>query len=1559
MFKEYSEKNHTELPALTIIQGGGTVKREDSDRNLMYDKSNLSNYKMVRKDDFIVHLRSFEGGLEKASSDGIISPAYHTFHSDVADSRFYYPYFRSHEFIKHKLVPHVYGIRDGRSTDIDGMKTIEIPYTSTEEQQKIGDYLESIDHHITLHQRITPYFLKINAFVWEQRKLGDSCKLNGRIGFRGYTEKDIISKEAGGVLTFSPTNIVDNKLTIECKNTYITREKYDESPEIKISNGDILFVKTGSTLGKSALVAGLKEDASINPQIVVMHVEKDTENFMSNVLITDRVMKQVAAVKIGGAVPTMTETELKNFTYFAPAEKEEKKKIGDHFRTLDNLITLHQRKPYFWNKFIVIDWEQRKLGDLVDRVTRKNQDLVSELPLTISAQYGLIDQNEFFDKRVASKDVSGYYLIENGEFAYNKSTSTDAPWGAIKRLDRYENGVLSTLYIVFGIKANNPIDSDFLVSYYSTNLWHKGIHEIAAEGARNHGLLNIAPADFFETKLMIPQDIEEQKKIGKYFEELERLITLHHHKLFIINGLKLFTAIQCKCYLLLNISNKNKKTKKEIKLMPELERVIEEKLIDQLVYGDSQWTYREDLKTEEDLWRNFKYILEQNNKDRLNGESLSDAEFEQVKNQLQFSSFYKAGEWLVGENGKVMVHVQRDTEKLHLVVMNHEHIAGGSSVYEVINQYSALKDEDDYYTVSRNRRFDVTLMINGLPMIHIELKNRQHSYMDGFNQIKKYISEGKFTGIFSAVQMFVVSNGVDTKYFAAASDTDLNAKFMSGWVDEKNNPVSDYLDFAKSVLRIPEAHEMIARYTVLDRDAKRLIILRPYQIHAIESIREASKIGKSGFVWHTTGSGKTLTSYKATRNLLMDILSLDKTIFLIDRKDLDTQTSSAFQAYANNDVIAVDKTDNVNDLKKKLKSGDRKVIVTTIQKMQILVTKRLQEDTPEYNKIKNLRIAFVVDECHRAVTPKTKRELERFFGRSLWFGFTGTPRFAENPYAQMGDLPRTTEELYGKCLHKYTIQNAIKDNAVLGFQVEHNGPKNMEDETDPSLYDNETHMLRVLDIILNKSYQKFGLQNGKGQTYEAILTTSSIQLAQKYYELLSKVKNGETDLEIDERMKQVLPDYPKFAITYSVTENEEGSHVNQEKMQKSLNDYNEMFGTKFDLSQIQSYNENLNKRLARKDKKYKSRNRQLDLVIVVDRLLTGFDAPCLSTIFIDRQPMGPHDLIQAFSRTNRIFDPNKAYGQIVTFQAPVLFKECVDNAVKLYSAGSTEVALLAEWDKVEPAFKRALSALKAVAETPDEETDMSLKELKVFAKAFQTFDRLFAQIKSFTQYDESMLEDYGITEEEYEDYVGHYQNAMTKIKLAEPDDTQTPPEAEETVDTDYELMAYSSTKIDYEYIINLIQNIVTPDEDAEAVTPEERQKQIDEVKQYIEEMRKDNPKVAAIMTTLVNEIEQDENKYKGQSIMNIVENMKHDCINQVVTDFCVTWYASKDDVMYAALHYRNGEIPNESVIKSTINYTRYKESQEKALPKFKYYSQCMAELRKILDEEIKPLITVS
>lgn len=1242
------------------------------------------------------------------------------------------------------------------------------------------------------------------------------------------------------------------------------------------------------------------------------------KNFLYRLIQTSQ-FDNMANQSSGTKMPRADWKLMSNTELFVPVNLEEQEKIAAYFDALDRLITLHQCKGRFQDKIGAFAWEQRKLGEV-----------------TIEFKSGVALQADKIEIKGAYPVYGG-----NGLRGYTSTYNHDGEFALIGRQGalcgnmNYSVGKAYFTEHAVVVKADENNDTRFIYYLLDTMQLGKYSDQSAQPGLAVNKLIKL--------ENIFPNQ-SEQVKISTYFYSLDRLITLHQQKYFCTK----FAARQIG-----NIVIRIKGTKD----MPELEAMIEKKLIDQLVYGDSQWSYRADLKTESDLWKNFKYILEQNNKDRLNGENLSEAEFEQVKNQLQFSSFYKAGEWLVGENGKVQVHVQRDTERLHLVVMNHEHIAGGSSVYEVINQYSALESEEDRKAAARDRRFDVTLLINGIPLIHIELKNRQHSYMDGFWQIKKYIGEGKFTGIFSAVQMFVISNGVNTKYFSAAGDTELNPKFISGWLDKDNNPVSDYLDFAKSVLRIPEAHEMIARYTVLDEDAKRLILLRPYQIHAIEAIRESSKNGKSGFVWHTTGSGKTLTSYKATRNLLMDIPAIDKAIFLIDRKDLDTQTTMAFQAYANNDLIDVDETDNVNDLKRKLKSDDRQVIVTTIQKMQRLVTKRLKADTPEYVKIKNRKIAFVVDECHRAVSPGTKRELERFFGRSLWFGFTGTPRFAENSYPQKGDLPRTTEELYGECLHKYTIQNAIHDNAVLGFQVEHNGPKNIEDETDSKTYDNETHMLRVLDIILNKSYHKLGFQNGKGQTYEGLLTTSSIQLAQKYYELLTRVKNGETSLKIDEKIKQVLPDFPKFAITYSVTENEEGSQVNQQKMQGALDDYNRMFGTKYEISQIQGYNGNLNKRLARKEGKYKSRREQLDLVIVVDRLLTGFDAPCMSAIYIDRQPMGPHDLIQAFSRTNRIFDKNKIYGQIITFQAPVLFKKCVDEAIKLYSAGGTKDVLPAEWDEIEPAFRKALAALRVSAQTPSEVPGMSLKEKKIFAKIFQSFDKLFAQLQSFTNYEDSMLKEYRITQEEYEDYAGHYLNVLEEIKPDKQDTPENNPE-EPIVDQDYELMAYSNTKIDYEYIINLIQNIVTPTDDAD-IRPEERQKKIEEVKQYIEDLRKENPKVADIMSNLITKIELDDTKYRGQSILHIVENMKSECVDRVITDFCITWYASKDDVMYAAMHYRNGEIPNEAAIKATVDYTSYKESQEKALPKFKYYAKMMAELRKTLEEEIKPLIMVA
>ncbi len=268
-----------------------------------------------------------------------------------------------------------------------------------------------------------------------------------------------------------------------------------------------------------------------------------------------------------------------------------------------------------------------------------------------------------------------------------------------------------------------------------------------------------------------------------------------------------------------------------------------------------------------------------------------------------------------------------------------------------------------------------------------------------------------------------------------------------------------------------------------------------------------------------------MTSYKATRNLLMDIPAIEKTVFLIDRKDLDVQTKMAFQSYADNDTIDVDDTDYVDSLIEKMADDNRQMIVTTRQKMQIMVNRRLKEGSKRYEKIKARRVAFVVDECHRAVTPQTKRDLELFFANSLWYGFTGTPVFEENSYEQKGDLPQTTEQLYGECLHSYTIKEAIHDEAVLGFMVENLGVKDLSEEEAKKVYETEDHMRKVLNVILNQSFDKFGMNNDKGRTYEAILTTNSIGKAQKYYDLMKKVKEGKDELKISDTVHKALPDF--------------------------------------------------------------------------------------------------------------------------------------------------------------------------------------------------------------------------------------------------------------------------------------------------------------------------------------------------------------------------------------------------------------------------------------------------
>ena len=985
--------------------------------------------------------------------------------------------------------------------------------------------------------------------------------------------------------------------------------------------------------------------------------------------------------------------------------------------------------------------------------------------------------------------------------------------------------------------------------------------------------------------------------------------------------------------------------------MAELESVMEKRLIDQLCCDESQWTYRPDIRTEEQLWNNFKYILEQNNKAKLNDVPLSDSEFAKIKNDLSHASFYDAGKWMVGENGKVYVHVQRGNETLHLMVMNNEHVAGGSSVYEVINQYQAFKTEDT--EGDRDRRFDVTLLINGIPFIHIELKNKKHSYMDAYRQIKKYIAEGKFHGIFSNVQMFIVSNAVDTKYFSAARDTELNKKFITGWLDKDNHPVCDYIEFARAVLKIPKAHEMITRYTVLDNDKRKLLILRPYQIHAIEAMRAASKRGKSGFIWHTTGSGKTMTSYKATRNLLMDIPAIEKTVFLIDRKDLDMQTKMAFQSYADNDTIDVDDTDYVDSLIKKMSDDNRQMIVTTRQKMQIMVNRRLKEGTKQYDKIKALKVAFVVDECHRAVTPQTKRDFEKFFNNSLWYGFTGTPIFDENSYEQKGDLAQTTEQLYGECLHSYTIKEAIHDEAVLGFMVENLGAKDLSAEDTKKVYETEEHMRKVLNVILNQSYDKFGMKNGRGETYEAILTTSSIAMAQKYYDLLKKVKEGNDELKISDDIHKALPDFPKFAITYSLSENDEASTVNQDKMKKSLIDYNEMFGSSYKIDAINAYNSNLNERLARKEKKYMDRSQQLDLVIVVDRLLTGFDAPCLSILFMDRQPMAPQNIIQAFSRTNRLFDTNKQYGQIVTFQAPKEYKDAINEALRLYSRGGGGNPIAEDWEDVKASFSISLKTIRNLAQTSADIAGLSRKQKKEFVNLFRALDHDFAHLKSFSVYEPHILDEFGFSEKEYENYAAMYKNVMEELK--KPDDS--PNQDEEPVWDDYDLVAYSKLRIDFEYIVELLRGVVESlDQSQHDFDEAEFETRIRAIREIIKEFASDNPKLGVLLTQVVDEIEKDKERFLGRDISVLINQMRYAAIDTEVRKYAEKWHLDFEDVKYEAFHFRDGELSNENKLKDSADYAAYKEETEDALPKFKFRKRMVDEFKTMLMPEILPLL---
>ena len=1015
--------------------------------------------------------------------------------------------------------------------------------------------------------------------------------------------------------------------------------------------------------------------------------------------------------------------------------------------------------------------------------------------------------------------------------------------------------------------------------------------------------------------------------------------------------------------------------------MSELESNIEKSLINQLTLGVSQWTYRPDIKNTEQLWANFRTKLNQNNIGVLRGQEITDLEMEQIKAYMaeQGASTYKAALWLAGEHGIAQIPLVREDASLgtvSLMALNNREVAGGHSSYEVINQFSP-SDAD------RDRRFDVSLLVNGIPLVHIELKNQDHPYMDAFRQIQKYCREGQFCGLFSFVQMFVVSNGTDTKYIASNINGEMGEKFLTSWVDEENKRVNGYLDFAKAALNVPMAHLMVGKYSVIDEANRRQILLRPYQIHAITKVREASRKNNSGYVWHTTGSGKTLTSYTVTKNLL-DIPSIDKTIFLIDRKDLDKQTSDDFRSYAYNDDIDIDKTENTRDLEKKLLSNTRVAIVTTIQKLQNIIRKYSSDSLDatalkKKNNLRNKRIAFVVDECHRTVSPQTKKELDDFFGEpgrpSLWFGFTGTPIFAENKREALVNLARTTEELYGPILHKYTIKEAIHDGAVLGFQIQSMGKgkeslqeialqNNLEtqdkladmSETDleklvlrrceasnQDLYNNPTHREKVVDYILNRSSGKFNINAGAGNTFEAMLTCSSIKEAQAYYKLFKEFKNRG---KIKEGILSKLPDFPKVAITYTVGENEDGAQVNQKEMAEALKDYKEMFPkAPADISDLNAYNADLNKRLARKESRYRRREEQLDLVIVVDRLLTGFDAPCLSTIFLDRPPMKPQHLIQAFSRTNRIFNATKRYGQVVTLQYPLEYSKKIDEALLLYSNGGASEVSAPAWKTIKHDLKQAAQELKALtisSEDIDESSPESIEKIKLFVRAFQKVDRLLSSAQVYDEFeDEEERNSLGITVQKLQSMAGLYQNAHEKIKKEGGDDPNPL-----MLDLDYELEAVKSFEVNYNYLMNLIQTFVPNEKTTEKT--EIDPKADARVKKFIELYKRSNTAIGEIIEKFWDDLKQEPNNFAGKDVLVIMYSRVREIQDVALQMFSEEWAVPIEELNAVRDSWNGGEVPE-----LNGNYDEYSGRHDES--KLRYKHNLRKAAKKLFINTLAPL----
>jgi type I restriction enzyme, R subunit len=832
------------------------------------------------------------------------------------------------------------------------------------------------------------------------------------------------------------------------------------------------------------------------------------------------------------------------------------------------------------------------------------------------------------------------------------------------------------------------------------------------------------------------------------------------------------------------------------------EQILEEQLIAQLQKLGYSYIV---INGETDLLINLKGQLEKHNKDVLTktgNEQLTQTEFERVLNILSKGSVFEKGKTL-----RQKQHITRDNgDNLYFEFLNTEHWC--QNQYQVTNQVS---QEGKY-----KNRYDVTILINGLPLVQIELKRKGLELKEAFNQINRYQrhSFGANSALYQYVQIFIISNGVNTKYYANNRKQSFKQTFY--WTDVENKRLSNILNgFTETFLEPCHLSKMICKYIVLNEAYKIPMVLRPYQFYAVEALIERVKNStKNGYIWHTTGSGKTLTSFKASQ-ILMNLPQVHKVVFVVDRKDLDYQTTKEFNSFQEGCIDGTDNTSNLvkqfvgTYVDKKGEAKNSKLIVTTIQKLNTAISKLKYE--AKMAELKDKRIVFIFDECHRSQFGETHKRIKEFFNNSQMFGFTGTPIFADN--ANKNELgKRTTKDLFEDCLHKYVITDAIKDENVLKFSVEYVGRYKhkdgretnidieVEDIDTKELMEDETRLEKITDYIIAHHNRKT-----HSREFTAMFCINNVPTLIKYVDLFKKKKaeglhnlniatifsyganeddvdaNGFINLEkdfdnVDFNLLAETPPEPSINV-----------HT-REKLEEFIVDYNHLYGDNFTTKDTQSFYNYYN------DISKKVKERKIDVLVVVNMFLTGFDSPTLNTMYVDKN-LKYHGLIQAYSRTNRILNEQKSQGNIVAFRN---LKNRTDEAITLFSnKEAIEVIIMQPYEDYSAKFDEAFEKLLAVAPTVDSVNDLETEADELsFVQAFRELMRIKNILNAFSDFKWADLK---MTEQLFEDYKSKYLDLYDKVKHVHQKEKVSILD-----DVDFELELIHRDEINVAYIIQLL-----------------------------------------------------------------------------------------------------------------------------------------------------------